>query len=528
MSENHKITKAATTIGMGTFLSRITGFLRDMAVAYFFGAGVTTDSFFVAFRIPNLWRRLVAEGALTISFIPVYTEYLTQRTGRESQEVAHIAFTIAGVVLFVLTGLGILFSPILIKMFAFAWPSTSEKFQVAVTLNQIMFPYLFFVGLFGLSMGILNSFRHFFAPAFATVFLNLSIIVSVFLFYDTFQKPVMALAIGVLSGGMLQFFFQIPFLIKKKIGFRFNFNFQHPAIRQIGLLMIPGLIGTAVYQLNVLIDTMFATALPDGSVSYLYYADRLMEFPLGIFVIAIGTAALPSFSILVSQGNIEEFKKTVSFAFRLGSFICIPAMVGLIALKTPIFNLLLQRGRFDYFATEMTARALLCYSVGLWAIGGVRVIAPAFYSLQDTRTPLKIGLICLGVNVIFNTILIHPLKHAGLALATSLSAMLNLFLLYQKLNHKLGGLDIEKNVKSLLRSLLCSLPMGVAANLICSLGDWTVSGKVMEKALLLGVGVIAGLGIYFACSYWMKNEEMFFLMRMVKGERGQATFFSSG
>jgi putative peptidoglycan lipid II flippase len=292
--------------------------------------------------------------------------------------------------------------------------------------------------------------------------------------------------------------------------------------------MIPGLIGTAVYQLNLLVDTMFATALPDGSVSYLYYADRLLEFPLGIFVIAIGTAALPSFSKLVSQGKIEEFKETVSFAFRLGSFICIPAMVGLIALKTPIFNLLLQRGRFDYFATEMTARALLCYSIGLWAIGGVRVLAPALYSLQDTWTPFKIGLICLGTNVILNTILMYPLKHAGLALATSLSAMLNLILLYRKLIHKLGGLDVEKNVKSLLRSFFCSLPMGLAAYLICSLGDWTASGQVVEKALLLGAGIMVGLGIYFACSYWMKNEEMLFLIRMVKGKRGQATFLSPG
>jgi len=516
MSENHKITKAATLIGAGTLLSRISGFLRDMVVAYFFGAAMATDAFFVAFRIPNLWRRLVGEGSMTISFIPVYTEYLTQRTEKESREVTHIAFTIAAILLFVLTALGIIFSPILIKIFAWTWPSASEKFQLAVTLNRIMFPYLFFVGLFALSMGILNSLRHFFAPAFATVFLNVSIIVSVFLFYYHFQTPVVALAIGVLAGGMLQFFFQVPFLIKKKVDFRFNLNFRHPAIRRIGLLMIPGLIGTAVYQLNVLIDTMFATALPEGSVSYLYYADRLMEFPLGIFVIAIGTAALPSFSSLVAQGKTEEFKETVSFAFRLGSFVCIPAMVGLISLRTPILNLLLQRGEFDYFATKMTAKALLCYSFGLWAIGGVRVLAPAFYSLQDTKTPLKIGLVCLGANVVLICIFIYPLKHAGLALATSLSSMLNLFLLYRKLNHRLGGLDVARNIKSLLRTLLCGLIMGGVAYLICSIGDWTVSGNTIKKLFLLGAGIVGGLGVYLASSYWMKNEEMLFLLNIVK------------
>ena len=516
MSENHKITKAATTIGMGTLLSRITGFLRDMVVAYFFGAGMATDAFLVAFRIPNLWRRLVGEGSMTVSFIPVYTEYLTQRAKKESQEVTHIAFTMAGVLLFVLTVLGVVFSPSLIKIFALTWSPASEKFQLAVSLNRIMFPYLFFVGLFALSMGILNSHRHFFAPAFATVFLNLSIIASVFLFYYHLQSPAMALAMGVFAGGMLQLLFQVPFLIKKKIGFRFNFNFRHPAIKRIGFLMILGLIGTAVYQLNVLIDTMFATSLPDGSVSYLYYADRLMEFPLGIFVIAIGTAALPSFSTLVAQGKTEEFKETISFAFRLGSFICIPAMVGLISLRIPILSLLLQRGEFNYFATEMTAKALLCYSIGLWAIGGVRILAPAFYSLQDIKTPLKIGLICLGANVILIFIFIHPLKHAGLALATGLSSILNLFLLYWRLNHRLGGLDVVKNIKSLLRNLFCGLLMGLAAYVVCSVRDWTVSGHTMEKVFLLGVGMILGIGVYLGSCYWMKNDEMFFLLNILK------------
>ena len=516
MSENHKIAKAATLIGTGTLLSRISGFLRDMVVAYFFGAGMATDAFFVAFRIPNLWRRLVGEGSMTVSFIPVYTEYLIQRTEKESEEVTHIAFTIAGVLLFVLTALGIIFSPILIKIFAWTWPSTSEKFQLAVTLNRIMFPYLFFIGLFALSMGILNSLRHFFAPAFATIFLNLSIIVSVLLFYYRFQKPVMALAIGVLVGGMVQFFFQLPFLSRKKIRFRFNFNFRHPAIKRIGFLMIPGLIGTAVYQINEVIDTIFATSLPDGSVSYLFYAGRLMEFPLGIFVIAIGTAALPSFSSLVVQGKTEELKETVSFAFRLGSFICIPASVGLIALSTPILNLLLQRGAFDYFATEMTAKALLCYSIGLWAIGGVRVLAPAFYSLQDTWTPFKIGLICLGVNIVLILIFIHPLKHAGLALATGLSSILNLILLYWQLNRRLGGLDVAKNIKSMLLTFFCSLLMGWMAYLVCSLGDWTGSGNTIEKVFLLGAGMIAGIGVYLASCYWMKNQEMLFLLDIVK------------
>jgi putative peptidoglycan lipid II flippase len=516
MSENHKIAKAATVIGTGTLLSRILGFLRDMVIANFFGAGMAADAFFVAFRIPNLWRRLVGEGSLTISFIPIYTEYLTQKSEEEARKVTHIAFTIAGVVLLILTLLGILFSPILIRIIAPGFIQIPEKFQLTVTLNQIIFPYLFFMGLFALCMGVLNSQRHFFAPAIAPIFLNISIIISVFLFYHTFKIPVMTLALGVLAGGVIQFLFQVPFLYKRGITFRFNFNFRHPAIKRIGLLMIPGLIGTAVYQINVFVDTIFASFLPSGSVSYLFFADRLMEFPLGIFAIAIGMASLPSLSGLASQGKMEELKETLSFTFRLVSFISVPAMVGLIALKTPIVNLLFQRGLFDYSSTEKTAFALLFYSVGLWAIAGSRTIVPAFYSLQDTWTPLKIALICLGANVVFIAILIYPLKHGGLALATSLSSTLNLIFLFWKLNLKLGKIDMRKNIKSLLRDVFCSLPMGVAAYLICSLGNWTVSGNVIEKVLLLGIGILVGLGIYLACSYWAKNEEMLFLLKIVK------------
>jgi putative peptidoglycan lipid II flippase len=519
MSESHKIAKAATTIGTGTLLSRILGFLRDMVIANFFGAGMAADAFFVAFRIPNLWRRLVGEGSLTISFIPVYTEYLTQKSEEETREVTHIAFTIAGVILLILTLLGILFSPILIRIIAPGFIQIPEKFQLTVTLNQIIFPYLFFMGLFALCMGVLNSYRHFFAPAIAPIFLNISIIVSVFLFYHTFKIPVMTLALGVLAGGVIQFLFQIPFLYKRRITFRFNFNFRHPAIKRIGLLMIPGLIGTAVYQINVFIDTIFASFLPSGSVSYLFFADRLMEFPLGIFAIAIGMASLPSLSGLASQGKMEELKETLSFTFRVVSFISVPAMVGLIALKTPIINLLFQRGLFDYSSTQKTAFALLFYSVGLWAIAGSRTIVPAFYSLQDTWTPLKIALICLGANVVFIAILIYPLKHGGLALATSLASTLNLILLFWKLNSKLGKIDMRKNMKALLRDVLCSLPMGAAAYLICSMGNWTVSGNVIEKVLLLGIGILIGLGIYLACSFWVRNEEMLFLLKMIQRKK---------
>ncbi len=517
MSENHKITKAASVIGAGTLLSRILGFVRDMVIANFFGAGMAADAFFVAFRLPNLWRRLVGEGSMTISFVPVYTEYLTQRSEEDSRELTHIAFTLGGILLALLTLLGVVFSPLLIRVIAPGWfVDAPEKFQLTVVLNRIIFPYIFFMGLFALAMGILNSRRHFFAPSLAPIFLNISIILSVLLLVSHLKPPVLALAIGVLAGGVFQFFFQIPFLSRRGITFRFNFDFRHPAIQRIGRLMVPGLIGTAVYQLNVFIDTIYASFLPGGSVSYLYFADRLMEFPLGIFAVAIGIAALPSLSELASRGRKEELSETVSFAFRLVSFISVPALVGLIALKTPIINLLFQRGVFDQHATQMTARALLCYSVGLWAIAGVRTVVPAFYALQDTWTPLKIGLICLGANVILNALLIFPLKHAGLALATSLSSFLNLFLLSRRLREALGKIDLRKDIESLLRNFACSIPMGLAAYLICSLGDWSGAGHSLPKLLLLSAGIVVGMGAYLTCSYWTKNEQMLFLLEMVK------------
>jgi putative peptidoglycan lipid II flippase len=519
MSEKHKITKAATTIGMGTLLSRILGFLRDMVIANFFGTGMTADAFFVAFRIPNLWRRLVGEGSLTISFIPVYTEYLTQRSEDESQELTDIAFTSAGVLLFVLTLLGVFFSPLWIRIIAPGFIRTPEKFDLTVTLNQMIFPYLFCMGLVALSMGILNSRRHFFAPAIAPIFLNISMIGSVFLFRNILPVPVMALAFGVIAGGVIQFLFQIPFLLRNGVRFRFNFNFRHPAIKKIALLMVPGILGTGLYQLNVFIDTMFASFLPGGSVSYLYFADRLLEFPLGIFAIAVGMASLPSLSMLAARGQRDELRETILFTLRLVSFISIPAMVGLIALKTPIIHLLFQRGEFGQVATEMTARALFCYAVGLWAIAGTRILVPAFYSLQDTWTPLKISFVCLGANVVMNLILIFPLKHAGLALATSLSSVLHLVLLCRKLSPELGGIDMKGLARSLLTILFCSVPMGFVSYFICSFGDWSASGHEIQKVVLLIVGIVLGIGAYLVLCHRMKNEEWAFLTKMVRGKR---------
>jgi putative peptidoglycan lipid II flippase len=276
MSEKHKIARAAGIVSGATLLSRILGFVRDMIVAQYFGAGMSTDAFFVAFRIPNLLRRLVGEGSLTVSFIPVYSEYLHQRSQKESEELVHVSFSVLTVVLAGITVLGIAASPWIVKIIAHGFAQEPEKFQLTVLLNRLMFPYIFFIGLVALAMGVLNTRRHFAAPALAPVFLNLSIILCALWLSHKLSLPILSLAYGVLLGGILQLLFQIPFLRQKKISVRFLFNPSHPGLRRIATLMGPSVLGLAVTQLNVIVSTLLASYLPEGSISYLYYADRLL------------------------------------------------------------------------------------------------------------------------------------------------------------------------------------------------------------------------------------------------------------
>jgi len=295
-TENHRVTKAAGVVGSATLLSRIFGFIRDVVIAWFFGAGLVSDAFFVAFRIPNLLRRLFAEGSLSAAFIPVFTEYLTKRGKDEAFRMARSAIRLLSVLLVAITVAGILLSPIVIRLIAPGFVTSPEKYSLTVFLTRIMFPYIFFIGLVALCMGILNALGHFAAPALAPVFLNISIIGSVFLIAPHMADPVAGIAIGVLIGGFLQLALQVPFLIKKGFYFWQKTNMYHSGLKKVGLLMVPTIFGSAVYQINILVGTLLASLLAHGSVSYLYYADRLVQFPLGIFAIAMATAVLPTLS----------------------------------------------------------------------------------------------------------------------------------------------------------------------------------------------------------------------------------------
>ncbi len=516
MQDEERITRAAGVVGMATLLSRIFGFIRDMVVAKMFGAGTATDAFFVAFRIPNLLRRLVGEGALTACFIPVYSEYIAHKTKEEANHLVHVAFSLLATVLVVMSLLGILLAPWIVKLMAYGFLQDPEKFQFTVFLTRLMFPYIFFISLVALAMGALNSRNHFAAPAFAPVLLNLSIVLCALLLSPMFQEPIVSLAVGVMVGGLAQFLFQIPFLRQIGITFRWAWEWSHPGIRRVGSLMAPSVLGLAVVQLNVLINTFLASYLAEGSVSYLYYADRLLEFPMGVFAIAIATAVLPSFSDQAIRKDWNSLKETVGFALRLTFFVTFPAMIGLVVLRYPIISLLFQRGAFDAHSTAMTAQALLFYAVGLVAFAGVRIIVPAFYSLQDTKTPVRVAILALLANAGFGVILMFPLKHGGLALATSLSAGLNFILLLLFLRKKIGSLNGTRIWASFFRYLVAAGIMALVVHWVIGMAQWEIEGFTIEKLFTLIAAIGSGVTVYGGASLFLGCEELSTLSRMIR------------
>jgi putative peptidoglycan lipid II flippase len=514
--ENSRVARAAGVVGAATMLSRVFGFIRDMVVAGFFGAGMATDAFFVAFRIPNLLRRLLGEGSLTVSFVPVFTDYLKKKSQKDAYELANVAFTALSSILVIVTLAGILFSPFIVTAMAPGFVKSPVKYDLAVFLNRLMFPYIFFISLVALCMGILNSLRHFAAPALSPVVLNIAMILATLTLKGLFNEPIIALAIGVLIGGVLQLAMQWPFLIRMGVRLKPDFRFNHPGLRQVGKLMIPTFIGSAVYQINIFIGTILASLLPGGSVSFLYYADRLVELPLGVFAIAVGTASLPSFSEQVSTGDFENLKKTVSFSLRLILFITVPATVALIALRVPIISVLFQRGAFDSQSTLLTAQALLCYAVGLWAFSTIRVIDSAFFSIQDRKSPLKAAFISLFVNVVCSVILMFPLKHGGLALATSIASAVNVIILAVILKKKIGIFLDGEFYHSLFRTVFASLMMWGTLILIGFLMPWENAASFHVRISFLSVSIILGMAVFIAVSFFAKNPEMMMLTGAVK------------
>ncbi|MBI4518748.1 MAG: murein biosynthesis integral membrane protein MurJ [Deltaproteobacteria bacterium] len=520
ISENRRIARAAGVVSGLTLVSRIGGLIRDAVVGYYLGTGLAADAFFVAFRLPNLLRRFVAEGAMGVAFIPVLSDYLTRLGEREAVKAARALATVMALVLAALTLAGMVLAPALTGLFAPGFAAVAGKFELTVSLTRWVFPYLFFIGLMALFGGLLNAYRHFTAPALSPILLNLVMIVAALLLCPRLSQPAYGLAFGALAGGALQMLAQLPPLVRRGVRLWPRWEPEHPAVRRVLWLMAPTLIGSAAYQLNVLASTILASLLPGGSVSYLWYADRVFEFPLGLFAVALGTAALPSFSTQAARGAYGELSDSVSFAIRLTNFIALPASVGLICLAQPITAVLFQRGAFGGREVELTAQALAAFAVGLWPVSLVRVLVPAFYALNDTRTPVVVALITFAVNGCCSLMLmgavaptgesvaadviaaasrwlaIADLRHAGLALATSAAATVNMVLLLGALRWRLPSLRAGPLALSLGRDLVASAAIVWPVNWMAGGGDWGAPGQLAPQLALLLAAVAAGMAAY--------------------------------
>ncbi|MBI4964858.1 MAG: murein biosynthesis integral membrane protein MurJ [Desulfomonile tiedjei] len=518
VSEHKAITQAAGVVGFWTTLSRVLGFVRDMVIALFLGAGLGADAFFVAFRIPNLLRRLFAEGALSAAFIPTFVDTLQRKGITEAARLARITISFAAIVLAIVTVICIIFSPWLVRVTAPGFFENPVKFNLTVDLTRIMFPYIFLISLVALASGVLNSLRHFAAPAAAPVVLNISMIFSVAFFCRFFNvEPYMALAWGVIAGGILQLLLQVPFMNATGVRIRPDFHFKDPTLKRIGRLFVPAAFSGGVSQINVLVGTVLASLLAQGSVSWLWYADRIVELPLGVFAIALGTAVLPSMSRQASNGDLPALRHSVTFSLRLIGFFIIPASIGLILLREPIVAVLFQRGLFTVVDTRETAYALLWYTVGLWAFSGLRVVTQAFFSLKDTRTPLWVSIGAVIVNVVAGVLLMGPMAQGGLALATSLAAAFNLLLLFAILAKRLGGFPSADLLDSLARTSVASLLMGGFLFYSRSFGTWEQGLNFVNGPVLAGC-IIGGLVIYGAASYLLGGRELKAMFSLLKGK----------
>lgn len=521
MSERTHIVKAAGVLGSATMLSRIMGMVRDMVVSRLFGAGFGTDAFFAAFQIPNMLRRFFAEGALTSAFVPTFSQTLTQQGEEQARELANTCFTLLTMVMAGVTLAGIICSPYIVGLMFPGFQDVPGKFQLTVLLNRIMFPYIFFISLVALCMGVLNTIRHFFTPAISTVFLNLSMILAALLLRGFFQVPVTALAMGVLIGGVVQLVLQLPVLWKKGFPLRLRFDFSSPQLRRIALLMLPSVLGVGVYYLNITVSAILASLLPQGSVSYLYYAQRLFEFPQGVFTVSVAQAVLPSMSRQVAGGDMAGMRESLSFGLRLTLFVTIPAMAGLMVCSTPIFTLLFMGGAFDYAKALNSSQALICYSLGLSFVAITRILAPAFYALKDTRTPVWVALLTFLLNLALSLALMGPLKHAGLALATSLSALGNMLLLLWYLRRRVGPFGGRGIMVCGLKSLLAALPMAAVVWWLCGFVEWSQAGHKLYKGAVLGVAIAAGMAVYLTCARLLRSGEALDAVGLVKKKLGR-------
>ncbi len=496
--ENNKIARAASIVGSATLLSRIAGLVRDQVTAYFFGASFVADAFFVAFRIPNLLRRLLGEGALTVAFVPVFTRTAEEEGRAAAALLFRNTLTLLALTLFIVCVLGVVFSPQVVTLIAPGFRHDPELFDLTVFLARLLFPYIFFMGLGALFMGALNSDGRFAASALSPFVGNLAIILGTAILSPRLDMPILGMVIGAMTGGFLQLAMQFPSLKAAGLSLRPGFDFRHPGIKKILLLMGPAAFGAAVYQISIFINTIMGSTLPEGSISWLYYADRLMQFPLGIFTMAISTAALPALARQSARGDREGFISSARFALGLSFFITLPAMMGLIALSHPLVRFLFQRGEFDMASVAGTASALQAFALGLPFLSGAGILARIFYSRANTKTPTAVGAISLTIGAISAFILMQKFHHVGLAAGSSISSAVNFFCLFGCLLKSDPDFPLRRTVIEFMGYTLLAVFMGAVVWPLAAWADSALSFGQLAFRTLLAVG--AGAAHYLLIS----------------------------
>ena len=495
--------KTSVVSGM-TLLSRILGLVRDIVFARFFGAGLLMDAFLVAQRIPNMLRRFFAEGAFSAGFVPVMARYKERHDHDEAREYVGAMAGTFGVVLFVVTLIGVIGAPLLVLVVAPGFVGDGGDFDLAALMLRFTFPYLFFISLTAFAGGVLNTYGRFGVPAFTPVILNIVLIAAAVWVAPMLEQPIMALAYAIFVAGLAQLLFQLPFLASIRALPRPRWRPRHEGVRRAFRLMVPAIFGSSVAQINVLVSGIIASLLPVGSISYLYYSDRLMEFPLGLFGIALATVTLPYLSRLWANDDKSEFAETLEWSMRIAVLIAVPAAIGLIVLAAPLVVTLFHGGEFDARSVEMTAIALQAYAVGLIGFSYVKILAPAFFAREDTRTPVRIGIVALVVNVVLGSSAAWYMTarglagpHMALAAATSVAAVLNAVLLYRGLR-KAGVVSHGPGWSALLlRVLFANAAMiGVLWQLHRDTSWWLANG-LADRVAWLAFSVIAGVGAYF-------------------------------
>jgi len=486
--------KSTSILSAGTLASRILGFFRDVILARLLGTGFRADAFFVALKIPNLFRDLVGEGAVNAAVVPVLSEYHAKE--REAfWNFISVIFCLSLIILSGITILGIIGSPFIVRAIAPGFISEPSKLLLTIELTRFMFPYLIFIGITAYAIGILHTFRSFVVPAFAPCLLNISIIISALIAGRYMEEPVYGLAIGVLIGGVLQLLAQIPPLLKSGVRFRPPKTLRHPGAKKIGKLLLPRLVGSGVYQLTVLVDTFcasLAAIVGAGGISAIYYANRIIQFPMGIFSVAMASALLPSLSDMAHKKDMESIKKTVVFSLENIFFVMCPTMVILMLLANPIIRVLFQRGEFGAYSTDITAGVLSFYAIGLFSFGGIKILVTAFHALQDTKTPVKAAALCLVINATLNFILMGPLKVGGIALASSIAGTIDFFILFWIMDRRLGGFN-SGLLMFFAKVILASMCTGI----FVYWGWQNLAGSELIKLIVIG---IAGMFFYgFIC-----------------------------